>query len=271
MRIRTIKPEFWSHPILRRLSESTQLLAIALLNYADDEGYFWADPLLVRSALRPFDTDTATVSKSMNELAAAGYIEVRTHPTHGPIGRIVNFRKHQRVNRPNTSTTKDYFNAAPSVNTQCVLTEDSLNVHCGKGREWKGKEEEGSAESDDSVNPQQVVVDTWNELPEPFPKVRDVTKNRKKALNARLSTNFWRDNWRSGVERIPSSGFLSGKNDRRWIADFDWFIKPDSLAKILEGKYHDRGPPVDDFNPDAAAERLCPGRTYEQATKGKSS
>ena len=43
MRIRTLKPEFWSHPVISRQSDAAKLLAIGLLNYADDEGYFYAD------------------------------------------------------------------------------------------------------------------------------------------------------------------------------------------------------------------------------------
>ncbi len=39
-RIRTIKPEFWSDEKLATVSEATLLVAIGLLNLADDEGYF---------------------------------------------------------------------------------------------------------------------------------------------------------------------------------------------------------------------------------------
>ena len=44
---RTIKPEFWSHLVMARLDAPTQLVALALLNYADDGGYFYAKPVLV--------------------------------------------------------------------------------------------------------------------------------------------------------------------------------------------------------------------------------
>jgi hypothetical protein len=39
-RIRTIKPEFWRSEDLCSLPEATHMLAAALLNYADDEGFF---------------------------------------------------------------------------------------------------------------------------------------------------------------------------------------------------------------------------------------
>ena len=52
-RIRTIKPEFWKHEDLSALPEITHMLAAALLGYADDEGYFNANPALVKSECLP--------------------------------------------------------------------------------------------------------------------------------------------------------------------------------------------------------------------------
>ncbi|HBS0572930.1 TPA: DnaT-like ssDNA-binding domain-containing protein, partial [Klebsiella pneumoniae] len=46
-RIRTIKPEFWTDEDMAEVSEPACLLAIGLLNYADDEGYFNANPKLI--------------------------------------------------------------------------------------------------------------------------------------------------------------------------------------------------------------------------------
>ena len=52
-RIRTIKPEFWRHEDLSALPADTHMLAAALLNYADDEGYFNANPKLVEAECFP--------------------------------------------------------------------------------------------------------------------------------------------------------------------------------------------------------------------------
>lgn len=146
MRIRTVKPQFWSHPVLCRLNDATQLLAIGLLNYADDHGYFWASPSLVKSALKPFNDDSVSVQKSLMELAKVGFIDLRTHETHGDVGRIVNFQKHQRVNRPSPSSIKDYFDPSKPMNIQCVFTESSVNDVCGNKE--KEKEKEGNKEKE---------------------------------------------------------------------------------------------------------------------------
>ncbi len=34
--------------------------------------------------------------------------------------------------------------------------------------------------------------------------------------------------------------FLRGVSDRGWVADFEWFVRPESVTKLLEGKYDNR-------------------------------
>lgn len=139
-RIRTIKPSFWTHPLLSRVSDRARLLAIALLNLADDEGYFLADPALVRNFARPLDAGTEETHGAITELSVIEWIKVRDHASHGRVGHVVNFTKHQRINRPSTSELSKYFrdSAADSVSVHGSITERSHPE--GKGREGKGKE-----------------------------------------------------------------------------------------------------------------------------------
>lgn len=109
MRIRTVKPEFWSHPIMGRLDDATQLLALALLNHADDHGYFHADVAIVRGACAPFREDLATISRSLAKLSEVGWIVLGSSPEHGQIGYIKNWTKHQRVDHPKPSKIEGYF------------------------------------------------------------------------------------------------------------------------------------------------------------------
>ena len=111
MRIRTIKPEFWSHPVMARLDAPTQLLAVGLLNYADDDGYFYGNPLLVAGALRPFEgmQGVVAVREDLKKLQKCGWIVFARNKSHGLIGRVVNFRKHQRINRRTPSKLSEYL------------------------------------------------------------------------------------------------------------------------------------------------------------------
>jgi uncharacterized phage protein (TIGR02220 family) len=147
MRIRTVKPEFWSHPVMAKLSDTTRLCAIGLLNCADDEGYFMASPAIIRCQLWPFSESSVNAHGALSELSNAGWIEVKNHPTHGQVGWVVNFRKHQLVNRPSPSKLKAYFLSESSVNAHGVLSEPSLPEQ-GTGNREQGarNREQGTRE-----------------------------------------------------------------------------------------------------------------------------
>lgn len=78
---------------------------------------------------------------------------------------------------------------------------------------------------------------TWNESG--FATCRKLTKNRVAALKARLKDADWRENWRTAIAKIKASSFCRGESDRGWKAEVDWFLKPDTFTKIMEGKYDD--------------------------------
>lgn len=106
-RIRTLKPEFWTHEELSALPESTHMLAAALLNYADDEGYFNANPMLIKAACSPLREPSVKIPESLQSLQTMGYLEIGTAPDGKRYGRIVHFLTHQKVSHPAKSKIKD--------------------------------------------------------------------------------------------------------------------------------------------------------------------
>ncbi|MBI1314497.1 hypothetical protein GC176_24660 [bacterium] len=82
------------------------------------------------------------------------------------------------------------------------------------------------------------VITVWNESG--LAQCRKLTDKRRSALRKRLADSDWRQNWREALDRTVRSSFCRGENDRGWQADIDWFIQPDSVTRILEGKYDDR-------------------------------
>jgi hypothetical protein len=123
MRIRTIKPEFWQHPVMSRLPYDTRILALGLLNLADDEGYFSADTDYIRGAVL-FREDSSNVRRMLDELSRSGWITLCGSPER-PVGRVVNFRKHQRVDRPQPSRLKQYALDESSTNDRRALDDQS--------------------------------------------------------------------------------------------------------------------------------------------------
>jgi hypothetical protein len=138
MRIRSVKPEFWGHEIMASLPPYTQLLALALLNYADDEGYFLASPQSVRGALFPFEDDSTIIQRMLDDLSKIGYVVFGKSSDGRKIGKVVNFLKHQRIDRPQASKIK----------ASAVFDELSTNDHRalavgmeqGTGNREQGKE-----------------------------------------------------------------------------------------------------------------------------------
>ena len=102
-RIRTIKPEFWQHEDLSALPESTHILAAALINYADDFGFFNANPALIKAACFPIREPLVSVPESLRRLQEIGYVDIGTAENGRRIGRIAKFSDHQRVSHPTPS------------------------------------------------------------------------------------------------------------------------------------------------------------------------
>lgn len=106
-RIRTIKPTFWTDEDMAEISESACLLAIGLLNYADDEGYFNANPKLIKAAVFPIRETSRSIPVLLHELSNCGYISLFSTQNGKHFGLINNFTKHQVVNKKTPSKIKE--------------------------------------------------------------------------------------------------------------------------------------------------------------------
>lgn len=175
MRIRTIKPEFWKHQRMAQLPAETRLLAIGLLNYADDEGYFDAHPALIRGELMPYSEKTARIPKMLEELSGIGFLSVEKKADGKLIGHISNFLEHQRINRP----TRSKHSRTPHAR----LTEDSVSAHDtltdsslpeGKGT---GNRERKGVVSADADEPELTLESP--EDPPPLPPAGSDEKKKK--------------------------------------------------------------------------------------------
>lgn len=102
-RIRTVKPEFWEDELLGVIPRDARLLFIATFNMADDEGILRWTPAYIKAQAFMYDDDLTIkdINQLMQCLADVGLI----FPFVGGVARqqmalVVNFRKHQRINRP---------------------------------------------------------------------------------------------------------------------------------------------------------------------------
>ena len=179
MRIRTVKPEFWQDEDLAEISETARLVAIGLLNCADDEGFFNANERLVQSSLFPLTEPSLSVHECFNQLVECGYLKlyacVEGKKTYG---HVVNFTKHQKVNRPSPSRIKPVVDFTEhSVRTHKQLT---AGREQGTGNREQGKEHDSPSVEDDSFIP---FDEFWSMYPKKVDKKAAAAKWKKLKIN----------------------------------------------------------------------------------------
>lgn len=81
-----------------------------------------------------------------------------------------------------------------------------------------------------------LLLAEWNRVPG-LKRCLLISDKRRHSIAARLREPFFIENWKSAIQRISQSKFCLGENQRGWVASFDWFITPDAVVKIMEGKY----------------------------------
>jgi hypothetical protein len=82
------------------------------------------------------------------------------------------------------------------------------------------------------------IFDQWNRFAKghELAQIQAIPKGsaRERTLKARLKEGMAFEDVLKAIHMQP---FLYGDNDRGWLVNFDWILKPANLAKILEGAY----------------------------------
>lgn len=127
--------------------------------------------------------------------------------------------------------------------TQEQRVDNAKVTHADKKREEEKREEKISLdkkreeEQPEAVHVNyQAIVDAFNQTCPSFPRVKNLSDNRRKAIKARLNTYSEAD-FQVLFEKAEASEFLKGKNSRNWMATFDWLITDSHMAKVLDGNY----------------------------------
>lgn len=194
------------HEKLAEKSEFTRLLAIAILNWADDEGYFMANPTLIKGQLFPFLDDSKIIPRSIQDLSSVGWIEVSEDGEGRLIGRVTNFAKHQRVDKPKPSIIKPLWGFQDASKTHPRFIQDASK------EEGKGKEGNRNGTGKDHSCPQadaDDLLETIWKLSPPTAKSRSSKKQLIDALKAIPATS------RPSVDAFTESL-------RKWIQTPDW-------------------------------------------------
>jgi hypothetical protein len=118
-----------------------------------------------------------------------------------------------------------------------------------------GKEQPPSKADSPPSCPQEAIKDAYHELLPELPRMKTWGGDREKNMRSR-----WRERWAAHKYRTQSEGvdyfrrlfayirdsdFLMGRTTDRqgksFSASLDWILLPRNFAKIIEGRYHDKG------------------------------
>ena len=90
----------------------------------------------------------------------------------------------------------------------------------------------------------QDFVDLYHQLCPSLPKVQKLTEGRKSAIKARWLEYPDIEIFKSVFTKCENNQFMKGKNDRNWVANFDFIFQASSFTKIVEGFYDKMGKPT---------------------------
>lgn len=83
------------------------------------------------------------------------------------------------------------------------------------------------------------LVDYWNrrvdETKSSMAKVLNITPYRKKLIEERLA-EYDNDNkaLQKVLDKALTDPYLNGKNPSKWVADFNWLLKPENFSRLVE-------------------------------------
>jgi len=204
-RIRTIKPDFWRDEDLSQVSPEASLLAIGLLNVADDEGYFNANPKLLEADVFPLRELSITTPLLLQELVDIGYINLYSlsgdSKNSKKYGHVVNFLKHQVISKKTKSKISDL--------ELITLDSGSPPVVLHTGKEGKGKERKGLLST--KVDDVQIIFKYWQDTLNHPKSILD--KKRERSISSALKMGYSVDDIKSAINGCKKTPHNMGVND----------------------------------------------------------
>jgi len=227
-----------------------RLVLLALADHADDDGVCW--PGIARVAEKT-GLARETVIRYIKKLRDDGWLT--TKKRRGEDGRQMTTVYH---------FTKQFMDG-PNEETGGVTSEPPGDIHADNGvtsLPFPGDICDGHIDSTTISQPSEKhtpvrvrfekLRNAWNDLPSQYRiGCRGPSAKRLAAIRTRLKDKGWAEQANAALKKIRNGecGFF-GSGETGWKPDIEWFLKPDSVLKILENKY--RGKPVDALDAQVA-------------------
>ena len=192
------------------------------------------------------------VVKALKILEESGEI-TRTKFKYGCITKINKFSTFQDRDKnrggsksePTTEPVSEPLTEPPSEPTTEPVSEPIKQINSITNKQ-KNKEPNGSM-SVGTDEPAEIdlksIVEFFNksvkESGSVLPKVKGATGKRVGYIKARVR-EYGIEAVYEVITKATASDFLNGKNQRGWVASFDWIMLPTNFPKVLEGNYDNR-------------------------------
>ncbi|MDW7672288.1 MAG: hypothetical protein SCM88_11455 [Bacillota bacterium] len=150
---------------------------------------------------------------------------------------IENYSKFQGENDTETSPNRHYSIIEQTLQHTNKKEKKEKKEKTEK-KEKKEKNEQERTDAPLSPVPCQKIMELYHQTCPSYARIRTVTDQRKTAMAAR-----WKEHgadlavFEELFQKAEASPFLKGSNFRKWQANFDWLMKADNMAKVLEGRY----------------------------------
>lgn len=267
-RIRTIKPEFWDDELIASLSRDARLLFIATWNLADDEGRLRWSAAYMKAKVFPYDEDltVADVGNMMAELEKSGRVQAYevTETITQTFAVVVNFARHQRINRAQDSSLPPPPPDGPGRGTtSCAFSDRAVNGDCAttngstperKGKEGKGKEGKNAP----SAPLPDGFPDFWQAYPRKIDRLVAI-KAYRAALKRGATPEVLAEAAAAYAAATRSSELRYVKHPSSWLNAGAYENQPETLRLVAGGHQPYRNP-----DPSAYHEPLLTPRTGQE-------
>jgi hypothetical protein len=115
-------------------------------------------------------------------------------------------------------------------------------------REEKRREEEAKASLPPDGCPHAEIIELYHQALPANPRIKAWTGKRQSNLRTRWREDEKRqslDYWKRFFSHVAGSPFLTGqradRQGRPFLPGLDWLVMPENFAKVIEGRYHDKG------------------------------
>ncbi len=201
-------------------------------------GVFFADgiPHTPKTLARQWKCKEISVNNSIDLLVSAGLLELNENVIYiadwcheQSVDKLEEIRKNARLrkqkSREKQAMLKQDMSRDNDVTvTPCHSTEEDIEKE-------KETDKEGDGDKDKSID---EIVECFNTTA--FSKIKFLSAKQKEAVMNAIN-EFGKEQLKNCFTIASNSEFLRGKNGMGWIASFDWLIKSENIAKVLNGNY----------------------------------